>query len=805
MNQPTPTPKNTSRTGFARACFFLVLPALGGVSFAQTAAPAQASTSGEVVTLSPFTVSTDRDYGYRAANSISATRTNTPIKDVPVSIQVFSQELYDDLMINSQVDLERYNASLINGSSDTYSDNSIQQAFNAFLFRGFTQNWGLRDGAREYDPVDTQGLARVEIIKGPVAALYGVSYPGGVINSVNKAVDYSHNFSAVRLTARSEGGYRAAIDTNVSGKMGSGVAGLRFNVADEVTKDERAHSTGSIKFYQMVGDWQPLQGTEISLTLENSYRGKPNGLNSYAFQRGTTTGDQASIPLQILHPEIPWTWNWSNGANLRSLDVKYYRFDVTQKITDSLSLTAYVRYNSHDQIDGNGWDQAGSSGADSWEVAGRGWYTDATGDHIESGYSYRDWTNKVHAYGATGVYKYDFTGMKNTFTFGGAAYQERFVSHRSISSATFAQSFAVNSSTAVPYGPPADFHTDPVGGYNHQNNTNDYYFAALQSSFLDDKLKTNLAINRTHVKNIAWASGVDNAPVSYDITQNSPMEGLVYAITKDINFFAVHSTSLFPTSVTNSFGAPLPAVAGKSIEGGLKFETQDGKFSGTVSYYEIKQTGGAQTDPTAINNNTVAYDALTALGTPAAIAQRNATWPNRPLGDNVPGGESKSTGFEADLNYQPTHNWAIQLSYANNSNEVVTAINTATVGEANTGTIKQQISLLTKYTFTEGVVKGLSIGTGIASAGEALQGYTTDNATGNLIARYNPTTLYVDAFVTYHFKLFGLKQSLQLNAKNLTQQGEFTGWRPTGSNKLATERYTVPVSARFSLSYGIDL
>ena len=131
---------------------------------------APAAAGDDVVKLSPFTVSTERDYGYRASNSISATRTNTPIKDVPVNIQVFGAELYQDLLASSQVDLERYNASLVNGGSDTYSDNAIQQAFNAFLFRGFTQNWGLRDGVREYDPVDTQGLARIEIIKGPVAA-----------------------------------------------------------------------------------------------------------------------------------------------------------------------------------------------------------------------------------------------------------------------------------------------------------------------------------------------------------------------------------------------------------------------------------------------------------------------------------------------------------------------------------------------------------------------------------------------------------------------------------------------------------
>ena len=97
------------------------------------------------------------------------------------------------------------------------------------------------------------------------------------------------------------------------------------------------------------------------------------------------------------------------------------------------------------------------------------------------------------------------------------------------------------------------------------------------------------------------------------------------------------------------------------------------------------------------------------------------------------------------------------------------------------------------------------LGTGIAYGGRALQGYTTDASTGGTVARFNPSTLNVDAFATYRFTAFKRRQYFQLNIRNLAEQGEFTGWRPTGSNKLATERYEVPVSRRFELSYGIDL
>ena len=86
-------------------------------------------------------------YGYRASNSIAGTRSNTPIKDIPLNIQVFTKDLYDDLVITNQIDLERYNAALVNGNADIRSSNPIQQAYNAFLFRGFVQNWGLREAS----------------------------------------------------------------------------------------------------------------------------------------------------------------------------------------------------------------------------------------------------------------------------------------------------------------------------------------------------------------------------------------------------------------------------------------------------------------------------------------------------------------------------------------------------------------------------------------------------------------------------------------------------------------------------------
>lgn len=805
----------TSRTGPARAGFSLLLTLTGSLAFGQTdtAAPAPAN-NDEVITLSAFTVNTERDVGYRATNSIAATRSNTPIRDIPMNIQVFTKDLVDDLQVTNQVELEAYNASLVNGGADSRSSNPIQQAYNAFLFRGFVQNWGIRDGIREYDPIDTQGLARVEVIKGPAAPLYGLAYPGGIMNNITKDVDFHKNFTSVRLTGTDQGETRATIDANYTGAVAGGKFGVRFNAANTESKDDRSHSDGAVRYTQVLLNWQPAPATEVKFIAERGYREKPNGLSYFTTgetdSNGNALGNQASIPLQIYHPEIPWTWNWSNGANMRSLDTKLYRGTVNQAIGDNFQVTGYVQFSERKQIDGDGWDANGSGGADSWE-AGGGWIINRdpvthqiVSESIQAGYSYRDWSNTMHSYGATGVYKFEVAKVKNTFTFGSNVWSEKFVSRSSTQAGSASQQLlaypvAANIPITIPFGPPTDLHAVTDGnGYTHENNSNDYYFASWQMAAFDNRLKLNASINHTNLKLVQWANGQATVPNTTEQSKDSPMFGGMFDITKEISVFAVHSSSLFPETTKDSFGHQMPPQVGTGNEAGLKVEVLNGKISGTVSYYEISQTGGFQVDSKAENLNTQRWDGM-------SDAERAVAFPGKTrsdlLGDNVPGGKQESKGFEADLFIQPTRQWQVMLSYAHNNQEVVSAINTATIGQSTSGHVKDQFSVLTKYAFTDGSVKGLFIGAGLHAAGKALQDY---NGPGGS-ARYNPSTLDLEAFSGYKFKLLGYDASVQLNVKNITRQAEYFGWKATGSaSVIATERYEIPTAVRYSLTFGLD-
>src|SRR5688572_12837342 len=79
---------------------------------AQTApAPATRTTpttAEELVTLSPFIISTDTDRGWSANDTLSATRTKQALKDVPVNIDAITADFMEDLGLFTVDDIANY-------------------------------------------------------------------------------------------------------------------------------------------------------------------------------------------------------------------------------------------------------------------------------------------------------------------------------------------------------------------------------------------------------------------------------------------------------------------------------------------------------------------------------------------------------------------------------------------------------------------------------------------------------------------------------------------------------------------------
>src|SRR5688572_4339468 len=90
-------------------CLRLIFFVAPGFALAQAVAPAPSTPPAEEpVTMSPFQVRGEDDTGYRATNTLDGSRLNTPLRDTPGAISVFTKDFMDDLGATDLAQLIRY-------------------------------------------------------------------------------------------------------------------------------------------------------------------------------------------------------------------------------------------------------------------------------------------------------------------------------------------------------------------------------------------------------------------------------------------------------------------------------------------------------------------------------------------------------------------------------------------------------------------------------------------------------------------------------------------------------------------------
>ena len=125
-----------------------------------------------------------RTEGFRTDSTSSATRTETPLRDIPQYINSIPQSLIQSQGATSLVDALRN----VPGITYAAAEGGTQTS-QVFYLRGFPAGGdlfidGIRDiGEYNRDLFDTES---VEVLKGPSALMFGRGSTGGVINQVSK-------------------------------------------------------------------------------------------------------------------------------------------------------------------------------------------------------------------------------------------------------------------------------------------------------------------------------------------------------------------------------------------------------------------------------------------------------------------------------------------------------------------------------------------------------------------------------------------------------------------------------------------
>jgi catecholate siderophore receptor len=144
--------------------------------------------------------------GYYSNSTSVATKTNTPLIDVPQSVSVLTKDFITDQSTHSVTDLSRYVPGVAvhqgEGNRDELIIRGVDSSANFFVN-------GFRDDVQYYrDIYNTQSI---EVLKGPSALVFGRGAGGGVLNRTLKEADGVTRYEASAQTG-SWGDRRVSLD-----------------------------------------------------------------------------------------------------------------------------------------------------------------------------------------------------------------------------------------------------------------------------------------------------------------------------------------------------------------------------------------------------------------------------------------------------------------------------------------------------------------------------------------------------------------------------------------------------------------
>lgn len=355
MNSKT-SPRSSSvvcATGLlASALLAFVTPSL----FAQVANDSAATSKDEVVTLSPFQVSTTADKGYRAGNSVSATRIDTAIKDLPFSISAFTEQFINDIGALELLDVVSFAPGVTSGAKE------FTQGNNRFSIRGFDGDvTPQRNGFVGNRYVDSANITRVEVVKGPASLLYGQITPGGTVNYITKRPT-NKNFINIKQQVGTDGFWRTDLDVNHVSPDGNFKARLIGSYENSLAWAKP--SGGDSQLFAGSFDVKINQNANLILDFETYDRQqtpligmKPNLAVSVA----ATTGNFARVADRaraqayidvgnlnlgfINYAPLPRNFNYPGNEDYRNSDFDSFNAELNVKLSENWRTRANFGWN----------------------------------------------------------------------------------------------------------------------------------------------------------------------------------------------------------------------------------------------------------------------------------------------------------------------------------------------------------------------------------------------------------------------------------------------------------------------------
>ncbi|MDP3087664.1 MAG: TonB-dependent siderophore receptor [Methylotenera sp.] len=494
------------------------------------------------------------DHSYYVPIANSATKTDTPLMETPLSIQVVDESILRDQNAQTVGDVVRN----VSGVQTQYTYGGVNEQY---IIRGFQQTTtGYRNGIRvpllRFDLVNAE---RVEVLKGPSSMLYGPSDPSGLINIVTKKPQKDATYSFQQSIGmfdfyRTEASATGAID-------GAGILTYRVDAAWKQADSYRDVINSNRYVVPMALAFRPNDKLEINLSLEPQR-------DRVVYDRGVpvVNGKIADVPRSR-------SFNQNDHDDYKSFSSDLngsYRFDSGWK------LSAGVFNNVQDR-DLNLM-YFGNVAANGTDINRRTYIGE---EHIKSRTSWGNLTGDFE----TGSIKHKLligTEYINTnFSFG--------VFDRAVDTINI---FTFNNQR-VNLDPLLTGSYDGFGTYQVRSIG---FYAQDQIKF-NDQWQLHVGMRRDNVKqDLAFAYESPTDISSRNDSKTTPRIGLLYQPAQWLSLYGNCAESFGMTFNYEADTLYKPEEA-RQCEAGVKMEVLDGRFNANVAVFDLTKTNIATPNP----------------------------------------------------------------------------------------------------------------------------------------------------------------------------------------------------------------
>ncbi|MCO8164126.1 TonB-dependent receptor [Pseudomonas sp. 21LCFQ010] len=500
--------------------------------------------------------------GYSAARSATGTKTDTPLRDIPQSIQVVTRQVIEDQQITSLGDA-------LSNVSSIQRGNTHGGTTESFFIRGFQNTTYAVDGMMTNSLVvrpeilsDLSNIERVEVLKGPASVLYGRGNPGGLINLVTRKPTYTPQG---QLKAQVGSWDMRRLQAYLSGPLDSQHAlagGLAIATQTEGSFRD-LYRDSHRRFIAPTLLWEPSELTRVEMGLEYTE-------TDAQYDRGLLALNDKVDSRHKLFLEEPWSRAESDKT------AAWVR--IEHQANDWLTLRQVTR-----------WDESSKHmlnvSQQSLQSDGRTTNRRAT-DFDESA---RSLSAQFEA-----IADFSLWGLQHQLLGG----------FETVNGRRQVRMLRANLAALDIFNPVHGAQPGPFSfGEDTRVRQNSYGLYLQDQIDLSEQWKLLLGVrwDKVEQRNRNYTATGSYSDINIEPSDTSPRAGIVYQPTDRLALYASYSTSFAPQNRLTRDGSVLDPETGEQYEIGARYELIPERMSATLSAFEIRRENLSTTDPADSN------------------------------------------------------------------------------------------------------------------------------------------------------------------------------------------------------------